>query len=234
MPPSQSLAKALDRAFKTAGFIEDAPGKPGTFERMWLKLRNISFPEPFRAYVEQEEKATTLRSCEHSLVPGLLQTEAYAYAVMSTRPGANEEDIESDVAVRMARQQILTGKDSRPPWLWVLLDESILYRPVASAQVMHDQCMRLVEMSRWPHITIQIVPYAAGGHSGLTGAFVIADFSDEPSIVYLADAGGSRVAEDAATVSRVALRFEALRSEALPKTASRDFMVKVAEERWTV
>jgi len=234
--PTQSLAKALDRAFGTPGFTEDAPGQPGTpgtFGRLWLKLRNISFPEPFRAYMDHEEKATTLRSCEHSLVPGLLQTEAYARAVMYTRPAAIEAEIESDVAVRMARQQILTREEPSPPWLWALIDEGVLYRPVGSAPVMHDQLSHLVERSRWPHITIQVVPYAAGGHSGLSGAFIIADFAAEPSIVYVADAAGSRVAEDASTLSRVALRFETLRSESLPKSASRDLIAKVAKERWT-
>lgn len=231
--PTQSLAKALDRAFKTAGFTEDVPGKPGTFERMWLKLRTISFPEPFRAYVEQEEKATTLRSCEHSLVPGLLQTVSYARGVISTRPGATEADVESDVAERMGRQWILTREDPRPPWLWVLLDEGALHRPVASTPVMHDQLTHLIEVSALPNVTIQIVPYSAGGHSGLAGAFIIAEFASEPSIVWLDDAAGCRVAEDAATVSEVALRFEALRSESLPKAASRDVIAKVDKEEWT-
>lgn len=234
--PTQSLARSLDRAFDTAGFAEDAagrPGTPGTFGRLWFKLRTISFPEPFRVYVEHEEKATTLRSCEHSLVPGLLQTEDYARAVMSTRPGETEADIESDVAVRMGRQHILTREDPRPPWLWVLIDESVLYRPVGAAQIMQDQLAHLVEVAQWPHVALQVVPYSAGGHSGLSGAFIIADFATDPSIVYIGDAAGSRVVESAETVSHVSLRFEALRSEALPKAASRDLIAKVAKERWT-
>jgi transcriptional regulator with XRE-family HTH domain len=234
--PTQSLAKALDRAFRTPGFTEDAPGRPGTpgtFGRLWRKLRNISFPEPFRAFVEREENAATLRMCEHSLVPGLLQTEAYARAVISTRPGVTEADIEADVAERIARQWILTREDPSPPRVLALLDEGVLHRPIASAQAMHDQLIHLVELSMLPNITIQVVPYAAGGHSGLAGAFIIADFADEPSIVWLDDAAGSRVAEDAGTMSFVTLRFDALRSEALPKVASRDLIAKVAKEEWT-
>jgi hypothetical protein len=234
--PTQGLAKALDRAFRTPGFTEDTPeqpGKPGTFGRLWLKLRTISFPEPFRAFVEREEVAATLRMCEHSLVPGLLQTEAYARAVISTRPGATEADIESDVAERMARQWILTRDEPRPPRVLALLDEGVLHRPIASAQAMHDQLVHLVEMSTMPNVTIQVVPYTSGGHSGLAGAFIVADFVDQPSIVWLDDAAGSRVAEDAATVSFAALRFDALRSEALPKAASRDLIAKVAKEEWT-
>ena len=128
--PTQSLAKALDRAFQTPGFTEDAPGRPGapgTFGRLWLKLRTISFPESFRTFAEHEANATVLRSFEHSLVPGLLQTEDYARAVLSTKPGANEAETEADVAERLARQEILT-RDEPPPRLYALLDEGILHR----------------------------------------------------------------------------------------------------------
>jgi len=234
--PTQSLAKALDRSFGTAGFKEDIPGQmsnPGTFGRLWLKLRAMSFPESFRPYAELEAKALALRDFEHSLVPGLLQTEDYARAVLSTKPGATETEIEVRVAERLARQRILAYDEPAQPRLYALLDEGILYRPVASAPVMHDQFTRLVEMSRWPHITIQVVPYTAGGHSGLEGAFIIAELPDEQSIVFLEDASSGRVAEEGPALSETALRFEALRSEALPKPASRDLIAKVAEERWT-
>jgi transcriptional regulator with XRE-family HTH domain len=234
--PTQSLAKALDRAFGTPGYTEDAPGRPGTpgtFGRLWRKLRTISFPESFRPYAEIEAKATALRAFEHSLVPGLLQTEDYARHVLSTKSGATEAEIEADVAERLGRQQILTRGEPSPPRLYALLDEGILYRPVAPDPVMHDQLMHLVEVSRWPNVTIQVVPYAAGGHSGLLGAFIIAELPAEQSIVFVEDISGGRVIEDAAGVSEVALRFEALRSEALPKAASRDLIAKVAKERWT-
>ena len=232
--PTQALAKSLDRAFRTAGFTEDAPGKPGTpgtFGRLWLKLRTISFPESFRPYAELEANATVLRDFEHSLVPGLLQTEDYARAVLSTKAGATEAEIEVGAAERITRQQILTRDE--PPRLYALLDEGILYRPVAPTQVMLDQFTRLVEVSHWPHVTIQVVPYTAGGHSGLTGAFIIADLPTAQSIVFIDDVSGGRVAEEGLELSEAALCFEALRSEALPKSASRDLIAKVAKERWT-
>jgi transcriptional regulator with XRE-family HTH domain len=233
---TQALGKALDRAFKTAGFTEDAPGKPstpGTFGRLWLKMRTLTFPESFRPYAELEAKAAVLRTFEHSLMPGLFQTEDYARAVISTKPGATEAEIEAAVAERIARQQVLTRDDTPPPRLYALIDEGILYRPVAPAQVMRDQFTHLVDLSQWPHITIQVVPYAAGGHSGLVGAFIIAELPDAQSIVFIDDVSGGRVAEDAATVSEVALCFDALRSEALPKAASRDRIAKAAKEEWT-
>jgi transcriptional regulator with XRE-family HTH domain len=234
--PTQSLAKALDRAFGTPGFTEDAlgrPGTPGTFGRLWLKLRTISFPESFRPYAELEAKAAALRTCQHSLIPGLLQTEDYARAVLRTKSGATEAEVEADLSERLGRQRILTRDEPLPPRLYALLDEGILYRPVASPPVMHDQFTRLVEMSQWPHITIQVVPYAAGGHSGLTGAFIIADLPAAQSIVFIDDVSGGRVAEGGPGLSEAEMCFEALRSDALPKSASRDLIAKVAQERWT-
>lgn len=234
--PSQSLARALDRAFLTPGFTEDTETgawSPGTFARLWQKLRTVSFPTAFRPFAEREAVATALRTFEHSFVPGLLQTADYARAVVSTKLGATEADIETDVSERIARQWILTRDVPPPPRLWVLIDEGILYRPVAPAAVMRDQLGHLVGMSQLPNVTIQVVPYAAGGHTGLLGAFILADLTPTQSIVFLDDASGGHVAEDAPVVSGMALLFDALRSDALPKVASRDLIVKVTEERWT-
>jgi transcriptional regulator with XRE-family HTH domain len=232
---TQGLAKGMDRAFRTAGYTDDTPdkpGDPGMFGRLWLKLRTMSFPESFRPYAETEAKALVLRVSAHSLVPGLLQTEDYARAVLSTKAGATEAEIEAAVIERLGRQQILV-RDAPPPRLYALIDEGILYRPVAPDPVMRDQLIHLVEMSRRPHITIQVVPYGAGGHIGLEGAFIIAELPDAQSIVFMEDGSGGRVAEDGPQLAETALRFEALRSEALPKAASRNLITKVDKERWT-
>jgi transcriptional regulator with XRE-family HTH domain len=234
--PSQSLTRALDRAFATPGFTEDnetGAWTPGTFGRLWLKLRTVSFPMAFRPFAEREAVAVALRTFEHSFIPGLLQTADYARAVVGTKLGATEADIETNVSDRIARQWILTRDVPPPPRLWVLIDEGILYRPVAPAAVMRDQLEHLIAMSQLPNVTIQIVPYEAGGHTGLLGAFILADLTATQSIVFLDDASGGRVAEDAPVVSDMALLFDALRSDALPKVPSRDLIAKVAKERWT-
>ena len=148
--PSQSLARSLDRAFATPGFTEDnetGAWTPGTFGRLWLKLRTVSFPMAFRPFAEREAVATALRTFEHSFVPGLLQTADYARAVVATKLGATEADIETDVSERIARQWILTRDAPPPPRLWVLIDEGILYRPVAPVPVMREQLDHLVAMS---------------------------------------------------------------------------------------
>lgn len=233
--PSKDLAKALDKVFATPGFTEetpDSPGTPGTFGRLAAKLRNLPFPASFRSFAPYEAEAVALHVFEHSLIPGLLQTEAYAHAVLATRPNTAEDEIGNLVAGRLARQAVLWRDDPPAPILWALIDEGALYRPVAPSDVMHDQLRHLAEVSLRPNVTVQVVPYAAGGHTGLLGACTIADLDGSPSIVYLEDIADGRVTDDAATVSQVTLRFNSLRSEALPKGASRELIVRVAEERW--
>jgi transcriptional regulator with XRE-family HTH domain len=236
-PPSRDLAKALDRVFATPGFAEetpDSPGKPGTFGRMWAKLRNLPFPASFRSFAPYEAEAVALHVFDHSLIPGLIQTEAYARAVLATRPNTPGDEIGNLVAGRLARQSVLWREDPPAPLLWALIDEGALYRPVATPDVMHDQLSYLAEVSERPNITIQVIPYSAGGHTGLLGACTIADLDGSAGIVNIEDIADGRVTDDAATVSQVTLRFNSLRSEALPKRASRELIARVAEEQWQV
>jgi transcriptional regulator with XRE-family HTH domain len=234
-PPSKDLAKALDKVFATPGFVEegpDCPGAAGTFGRLAARLRNLPFPASFRSFAPYEAEAVALHVFEHSLVPGLLQTEAYARAVLATRPNTPEDEIDNLVAGRLARQGVLWRQDPPAPILWALVDEGVLYRPVAPPNVMHDQLMHLAEVSRRPNITVQVIPYSAGGHTGLLGACTVAELDGSAGIVNLEDIADGRVTDDAATVSQVTLRFNSLRSDALPKGASRDLIVRVAEEKW--
>lgn len=231
--PTLQLARSLDRAFGTPGFSEsdaEGPGTPGTFMRLWRKLRTISFPAVFRPFAEHEDKATELRTFQHSLVPGLFQTEDYARITLERQPNTTEERVSELLAARMARQAILTRKDPQPPLIWAVLGEGVLRCEVGAPPLMHHQIMKLVAASELPNVTIQILPSSAGGHSGLEGAFMIADFAGAQSIVSVDDILGGRVTEETADVSEVALHFNTLRSEALPRTVSREVMLKAAEE----
>jgi transcriptional regulator with XRE-family HTH domain len=232
--PSGDLAKALDKLFGTAGYREetpDSPGALGTFGRLAATLRNLPFPAPFRSFAPYEAEATALYAFQHSLIPGLLQTEAYARAVLSTRPNTAEDEIDSLVAGRLARQTVLQREDPPAPMLWALVDEGALRRPVAAPEVMYEQLMELAATSQRPNVAVQIVPYSAGGHAGLLGACTVAEL-DGHSIVNIEDIADGRVTDDAGTVSQVTLRFNSIRSEALPKGASRELIMRVAEEEW--
>src|SRR5579859_3860555 len=232
--PTGELARALDRVFATPGFTEDtpdAPGAPGTFGRLLARLRNLPFPVSFRSFAPHEAEATALYTFEHSLIPGLLQTEEYARAILETHPDVTEEVVSERLAGRLSRQAILERDDPPPPVVCALIDRSALNREIGGPAVMREQLVHLVAMSRRPNITVQIIPNT-GAHPGLLGAFTVADLGGSPGIVNLEDIADGRVTEDAATVSMVALRFHTLRGDALSKGASRDLIEGVIQERW--
>lgn len=219
--PGLDFARRCDQVF----------GTTGTFERMQEYLRTAPFPAGFRPFVEYEARATALRGFEHVLVPGLAQTGDYARAVLVTRPNTTEEQVDEFVMARLERQVILDR--DQPPLVWLVIDEAVLHREVGGAKIMHDQLTHLTELSERPNITIEVIPYSAGAHSGLLGAFALAEFVDAPSVAYLESAAGGYVAEERFLVAGVALAFDTLRSEALPRGASRDLIRKAAEELWT-
>ena len=228
------LARALDRVFATPGFTEDAPGvpdTPGTFGRLVVRLRNLPFPASFRSFAPHEAEATALYIFEHSMIPGLLQTEAYARAILETHPDVTEDVVIQRLAGRLSRQEILERDDPPPPVVCALLDQSALNREIGGPVAMRDQLVHLVAMSRRPNITVQVIPNT-GAHPGLLGAFTVADLGGSPGIVNVEDIADGRVTEDAATVSMVALRFHTLRGDALSKGASRDLIEGVIQERW--
>jgi transcriptional regulator with XRE-family HTH domain len=151
----------------------------------WHDYSDI-LPTWFEAYVGLEEAATTIRTYQVQFVPGLLQTADYARAVtILGHPNAPAREIDRRVGLRLARQALLTRPD--PPSIWVVLDEAVLRRQIGSAEVMRGQVKHLLELSKRPHITIQVLPFAAGGHAAAGGPFSILRFAehDLPDVVYL-------------------------------------------------
>ena len=219
--PRPELAKALDQFF----------GYPKFFEMMEEKLRDLPFPASYRPFVPYERAARVLRIFQHVLVPGLFQTPEYGRAVLSKKPHATGDEIENLLGLRLARQEILTRDD--PPLVYALLDEAVLNRPIGPTEVMHGQLLHLADLATWPNISIQVIPYSAGGHVGLLGAFVIAEAVDMSATVFLENAADGQTLEDTDHVSQIVAQFDALRGEALTVGLSRDLIVKVAEERWT-
>jgi transcriptional regulator with XRE-family HTH domain len=224
LSPTERFAAACDEAF---------PYMDGWFSRFYHDSRKWDGPYPawFRPFVEYEAKAKSLRNLQHSLVPGLLQTPSYARALLGTRPNTSEDEVEQLTTARLDRQLIL-GRDN-PPLLWNLIDEAVLHREVGGSKVMHDQLLHIAEASERPNITVEVIPYGTGAHSGLSGAFVIADFVDAPSIVYLETANGGQIVETPSAIEEDVLIFDSLRADALPRRQSRDLIMKVAEGVWT-
>lgn len=229
---SMDMGKALDRVFKTPGFTEDEPGKPGTpgtFMRLAARIRKLSFPVAFRPFTDAEEEATALYIFEHGLFPGLFQVEDYARAVLETYPNVTDAQVTDRLTARLSRQGIL-GREN-PPHLWVLLYESLLYHLVDSPKTMHRQLTQMVEASRRSNVTMQILP--ADVHVARQGSFHIAEVDGVGAATFIADQTDGRTTQDPVTINGLSERFRYLQTEAMTPRTSREFMEKVAEERWS-
>ena len=184
----------------------------------------------FQEWADIEAEAKALRWYEPLVVPGLLQTEDYARAILSARPDGNLDDLDEQVAARLARQAVLDRPDA--PQLWCVLDEGVLHRAIGGSKVMRSQLYRLAEVAEHPKTTIQVIR-AVGAHAGLLAHFVIADLDARPPVVYLETAAEGHVTDSPSVAAHVAIRFDRLRAEAESRAASRDVIRKVAEEQWT-
>ncbi|WP_340385210.1 helix-turn-helix transcriptional regulator [Streptomyces sp. SS7] len=152
----------------------------------WWHSYSDVLPNWFPTYVGLEGAASLIRVYEVQFVHGLLQTEAYAHAVVSRgMKGASAADIDRRVALRLERQKYLVAENA--PDLHIVLDEAALRRPYGDREVMRGQLQHLIEISERPNVRLQIMPFSFGGHSGESGSFTILGFpeSDLKEVVYL-------------------------------------------------
>jgi transcriptional regulator with XRE-family HTH domain len=194
-------------------------------------LKRGAYPGWFAGWPDREAHARRLRSFELIVIPGLLQTERYARAILATRVGMTGDELDAAVTARMERQQILDRE--QPPELWAIIDEAALRRPVGAPEVMREQLTHLADAARRPHIVVQVIPLSAGAHEGMRGgAFVIADCDDAASMAYQDTALAGQIIQDAGEVDSLALTWDTLRLEALPRAASLSLIEEV-ERSWT-
>ena len=151
----------------------------------WWQHYGDVLPQWFRTYVDLESAANLIRTYEGQFIPGLLQTDDYMRAVIHDTHLESSEELGRRVRLRMARQTLLTRE--HPPRLWAVVDEAALRRPVGGREVMRGQVERLLDATKLPNVTLQILPFAAGAHSAMVGAFSILRFADRelPDVVYL-------------------------------------------------
>jgi transcriptional regulator with XRE-family HTH domain len=188
----------------------------------WWAVWDGVLPTGFGIYVGLEAEAASLRVYEAQVVHGLLQTEDYARAVMSTvRRRQTPEEIDRLVTLRMQRQAVLTRSD--PMELWIILDEAVLRRMVGPSRVMRDQVEHLYEASQLPNITLQVLAFGSGLHVGLGGSFAIIEFPErfDPDVVYTEGVTGQAYIEEREREVRArAEAFDVLRAAALPPANS--------------
>jgi hypothetical protein len=152
----------------------------------WWNRYSDLLPSWFQAYLGLEAAAVRIRTYEVQFVPGLLQTEDYARAVvLLAHDQAAAADVERRVALRRDRQQTL--QRSEPAQLWAVVDEAALRRPIGGRAVMHKQLQSLIEATEMPNVRLQVIPFHAGGHAAAGGAFTILRFPDPalPDVVYV-------------------------------------------------
>jgi transcriptional regulator with XRE-family HTH domain len=225
--PTGQFAEACDSVaeLSTSGVLSELR------ELLGNHLKQRAYPGWFAGWPEQEAEATTLRTFELVVVPGLLQTQDYARALLANRIGGSPEHTDEIVAARMARQSIL-ARDT-PPELWVVIDEAVLHRPVGGPLVMREQLSHLIKAAQRPSIVLQVIPAAVAVHDGLPGAgFIIAAFEKAPQVAYQDTAVRGQVIEDGDDISVLLGTWDRLRAEALPRTASVDLIEEVAKT-WT-
>ena len=213
-----------------ARHFDDAFGLDDIFEHEASRFGKAGYSAAYGAFIDVLQEADDAYWFEHSLVPGLFQTAKYARAITEIQPDITEDLVDERVAARLAGQAVL-DRPSPPLRVWAILDEVVLRRCIGDATVMHEQLLRLIEVSCRKHVQIQVVPGVAG-HVGLLGAFVVAEHRGHPSIVHLEDNADGRVTDEPATVEQVALRFRSLQTRALPVDASRDTIARVDDELW--
>jgi transcriptional regulator with XRE-family HTH domain len=199
-------------------------------ERLDGYFKQRAYPGWFAHWTDYEARATALRWYESLVVPGLLQTPDYAHAVLRTRVGASDEQIDEMVTARIERQTVL--ERDYPPTLWVVLDEGVLRRPVGGPTVIAGQLRHMLGMAQRPNIVIQVIPATAGAHEGLRGPFMIADFADAPSVAWQDAAVFGQLIEAADGIASLMVMWDTLKSEALPRSASQALMEEAAKT-WT-
>lgn len=204
----------------------------GAPERWWHAYRGL-LPSAYRDFIALEAEAVRARTLETTVVPGLLQTTAYAMQVTQAALGGEAawDRVESLVSVRAARQRVLRGR--RPLQLEVVLDEAVLRRQVGGPEVMADQLRHLLRAGRLPHVRLQVLPFSSGVHIGVTGPFVIFSFPPiaDLDVVVLDHMTRSLHLEQHDELRAYGTAFDALRARALSHEDSLAFIAAIGDDR---
>ncbi|MEV6685752.1 helix-turn-helix transcriptional regulator [Streptomyces sp. NPDC051130] len=186
----------------------------------------------YGAYIGLEAEAAAIRTYEPQVVPGLLQTPAYARAIIAgTIPHASDDQAATRLQVRLRRQDRLTAPDN-PLRLWAVLDEAALRRVVGSREVMREQLEHLNNLGDRPQITVQVLPHEVGAHPGVSGQFSLLEFSDatDGSVVYLERFTSDLYLEKRSDVRLYSDMYAHVQAKALSPDGSRKFLAETAEE----
>ncbi|WP_121188103.1 helix-turn-helix transcriptional regulator [Nocardiopsis sp. Huas11] len=199
--------------------------------RHWTTDFESVMPPKFDIYVGREEDATSLRVYETHLMHGLLQIEGHMRPLLAaTNPQEPAEDVERLVEFRTRRQLVLT-REPDPLNLWVVMDETVVRRPIGGTQVHREQLQHLLKITERPNVNIQIIPESVGAHAGLSGPFTILDFEpDEPEMIYIEGQGGNLYLDKAREIRRHKQLWNHIVDVAMSTAQSKQYIKKVMED----
>ncbi|WP_329116653.1 helix-turn-helix domain-containing protein [Streptomyces sp. NBC_01465] len=215
--PTRDFSERLDAAL----------GTDGLFSRLIGLVLRSQLPAWFQAYAEMEARATYISTYQAQLVYGLLQTEAYARAVLGVEA---PEKLDARLEARMDRQRVLACEE--PPVVWVILDEATLYREIGGREVMRSQLARLLEFRDWAWVNLQVLPFSVGQHSGMMGSFTIMRFENDPDIHYCESYDQGHMTANPQVIKERSVGYSRLQAEALSPRDSAALIARVMEERY--
>ncbi|GAA5211005.1 helix-turn-helix domain-containing protein [Streptomyces thinghirensis] len=211
-------ARLLDEVLATEDF----------FQRNCAASAKSKYPEHFAEAAEAEAVATTIRHYLPLLIPGLLQTPAYAEALFRTyRPMASDPEIEELVATRMERARLLDGPTA--PLLWVVLDEAALRRPVGGTAAMAEALHHVASLVGRRRVIAQVLPFSAGTHAAMGGSLKLMEFADAAPLCFVEGLDMGKLLDDPATLARHTLTFSLLQATALSPPDSLALIQSVAQ-----
>ncbi|WP_329413811.1 helix-turn-helix domain-containing protein [Streptomyces sp. NBC_00704] len=207
--PLPPISEKLDAAFGTGEL----------FQGLWGVVKREHTPRRFDHCLELEAKAARIQEFGASIVPGLLQTEAYMRALFrECNPGAGVAEIDSLVAARLSRQEVLRGDN--PPDFWWILNEAAVRQAVGGPAVMYEQLEALLPLVQTGRTTIQVVPFSAGACALMNGTLILLTLPDNSTTVYQEGAGSGEVFDDRETVTRRLREYDRMKACALPPRGS--------------
>lgn len=215
--PTDVFSERADAALGTGGLLSRLVG---------LVLRS-QLPAWFQQVAELEARAIEICTFHTHLVHGLLQTEGYARAVLGALDTSRLDD---RTAVRLARQRIFDKGE--PPVLWAVISEAALYQEMGGRETMRGQLAQLLGFEENPRINIQVLPYSAGAHAGMTGSYDLFRFTSDPAIVYTEGYGMGHPTANPDTVKDCSLRYDHLQAAALSLRDSAEVIRRAMEERY--
>ncbi|NUU22766.1 MAG: helix-turn-helix transcriptional regulator [Streptomycetaceae bacterium] len=204
-------------------------GSDGLLTRLCKLVNRSRHAEHFADTAELEQLAETISVFAPTLVPGLLQTEAYAQAVFEAwSPLASEHDISERVRARRDRARLLDAETR--PLLWVILHEFALRLPVGGAGVMREQLEHIVRLARARRVLVQVLPAAAGAYALMEGQLYMMTFADAPTVAYTEGVMTGNLLDEPAVVAKCQTAYDLARAAAMSPSESLAFIERLAEE----